>query len=275
MNPLGLTDQDMVDVLEEVWDSIASLGDDLREDEWKRHTELPGWSVQDNLVHLSAIESMSLGRPWRDHEAADLSHVKNDVGKSNEHAVDSRRSWPGQRALIEFRSITRERIAQLRALDDAGFAAESWTPMGPGTVRDLIPFRIFDSWVHEQDMRRAVHRPGDLISRAAEVTLDMIDGVMPYVVGKKVAPPDGSTIVFSVTGPMPRELAIAVIGGRAKRIDEIPPGPTLRLTMDSVTYERLACGRVAPSLAIDAGEVRVTGDAALGRKLVAEMNYMF
>ena len=41
--------------------------------------------------------------------------------------------------------------------------------MGPGTVRDLLPFRIFDSWVHEQDMRRAVHRAGNLDSDAARL----------------------------------------------------------------------------------------------------------
>jgi uncharacterized protein (TIGR03083 family) len=277
MNPLGMSDQEMVDVLEEVWTSIATMGDDLRDDEWKCHTDLPGWTVQDNLVHLSAIESMSLGRPWRGHEATDLSHVKNDIGTSNEHAVDSRRSWPGVRALAEFRTLTRERIAHLRALDDDGFGADSWTPVGPGTVRDLVPFRIFDSWVHEQDMRRAVNRPGDLASRGAEVTLEMVDSAMPFVVGKKVAPPEGSTVVFSVTKPLPRELVITVVDGRAKRLEGegAPAAPDVRLAMDSVIYERLACGRVAPLLAVDAGEVRITGDVELGRRVVSEMNYMF
>jgi uncharacterized protein (TIGR03083 family) len=270
-----MNDQELVDVLEEVWQSIETLGEDLREDEWKRHTELPHWTVQDNLVHISAVESMSLGRPWRDHQASDLSHVQNDIGRANEHAVDSRRAWSGAEALAEFHQLTKERIAQLRALDEAGFGGDSWTPVGPGTVRDLLPFRIFDSWVHEQDMRRAVDRPGDLDSRAARLAQGMIADAMPFVVGKKVAPPDGSTVVFSVTGALPREFAIVVDGRRAKLLDAVPAQPTVRLTTDSVCFERVACGRVDPNLALEASEVRVDGDVDLGRQIVAEMNYMF
>jgi uncharacterized protein (TIGR03083 family) len=201
--------------------------------------------------------------------------VQNDIGRSNEHAVDSRRTWSGAEALAEFHQLTKERIAHLRALDEAGFGGDSWTPVGPGTVRDLIPFRIFDSWVHEQDMLRAVNRPGDLDSRAARLAQGMIADAMPFVVGKKVAPPDGTMVVFRVTGTLPREFAIGVEGGRAKLIEAVPAKPTARLTMDSVCFERVACGRVDPNLAIEAGEVRLDGDVDLGRHVAAEMNYMF
>jgi hypothetical protein len=142
-------------------------------------------------------------------------------------------------------------------------------------VRDLIPFRIFDSWVHEQDMRRAVQQRGDLESRAAELTMGMIVDAMPYVVGKKVAPPDGSTVVFSITEPLARDVAITMVGGRAARVDPAPADPTVRLAMSSVTFERLACGRVDPAVMLDADEVQIEGDHDLGRRVVAEMNYMF
>jgi uncharacterized protein (TIGR03083 family) len=270
-----VNDQDLVDVLEQVWASIEMLGSELREAEWKQVTELPGWTVQDNLVHLTAVEAMSLGRPWTGHEAPEAPHVKNPIGQSNEHAVDSRRSWSGEQALAEFHAVTRERIDGLRALDDDGFGADSWTPAGPGTVRDLIPFRIFDSWVHEQDMRRAVDRPGDLVSQAAELTMGMIVDAMPYVVGKKVAPPDGSTVVFSITDPLARDVAITLVGKRAARLDDAPSDPTVRLTMSGVTFERLACGRVDPTTALQAHDVQIAGDDELGRRVVAEMNYMF
>jgi len=262
-------------MLEAVWGSIETMGQDLTESEWKRHTELPGWTVQDNLVHLSAVEAMSLGRPWRDHEATDLTNVRNEIGKSNEHAVDSRRRWTGAEALAEFHVLTTERIAQLRALDADGFGGDSWTPVGPGTVRDLLPFRIFDSWVHEQDMRRAVGRPGNLDSDTARFVQDMIADAMPFVVGKKVAPPDGCTIVFSITAPLPCEVAIRQVDRRATRVDGVPADPTTRLTMSGVTFERLACGRVDPGLTLAAHEVRIEGDDELGRRVVAEMNYMF
>ena len=98
---------------------------------------------------------------------------------------------------------------------------------------------------------------------------------MPFVVGKKVGAPDGCTIVFSITAPLPRELAIQQVERRASRVDAVAGTPTTRLRMDSVTFERLACGRVDPALTLAAGEVQIEGDDELGRRVVAEMNYMF
>jgi hypothetical protein len=98
---------------------------------------------------------------------------------------------------------------------------------------------------------------------------------MPYVVGKKVAPPDGSTVVFSITAPLARDVAITIVGGRAARVETPPPDPTVRLTMSGVTFERLACGRVDPAAALHAHDVQVEGDDDLGRRVVVEMNYMF
>jgi uncharacterized protein (TIGR03083 family) len=272
----GMDDQELVDTLDEVWRSIDGLGATLTEEEWKRPTELPGWSVQDNLVHLSAIESMSLGRPWKDlDEPPPSPHVRNDIGRHNEAAVHSRRSWSGADALAEFRALTGERIAGLRVLDDAGFGADSWTPQGPGTVRTLLPFRIFDSYAHEQDMRRAVGRPGGAESRAAALTLDTMAGAMPFVIGKKAGAPDGSTVVFTLSGPHAFELPIEVVEGRARRAGSLPVAPTVGLVMGTATFERLGCGRIDPAATLAAGDVAIEGDEALGRRIVAEMNYMF
>jgi len=269
-------DTELVDLLEHVWGSMAELGPQLDEAEWKRATEVPGWSVQDNLTHISSIEARLLGRPDPDHELPDeLPHVKNDFGRSNELYVDSRRTLSGADAFAEFREITAERIAQLRAYGHDDFGAETWTPVGPGTVRDLLPFRVFDSWVHEQDMRRAVARPGDLDTPVARVALERIVSSMPFVVGKKAGAPDGSTVVFDLTGPLARTVAIGVDDGRAKLLDASPAQPTVTLSTDTETFARLGCGRVDPGEALGAGAVRIDGDAALGRRVVESMNFLF
>jgi uncharacterized protein (TIGR03083 family) len=270
------TDQELVDMLEGLWGSIAELGSGLDEVEWKRPTECPGWTVQDNLVHLTALERFILGDPLPTGAVPDdLPHVKNDAGRANERWIESRRSWTGADALEEFRSATAARIAQLRALDVAGFDAESWTPMGPGTVRSLLPFRIFDSWVHEQDMRRAVDRPGDLESAAAEQALTMMVEVLPYIVGKKAGAPDGSTVVLVLTGPLARTTAVGVVDGRARVLDAVPETPTVTITIGSEGYARLACGRIDPSEALVVGAVAIDGDVELGGQIVHQLNYMF
>ena len=270
------TDAELVELLDEVWSSIAAFADDLTEEEWKRATEVPGWSVQDNLAHLTGTEASLLGRRAPEHELpGELPHVKNEVGLRNEVVVDVRRSMTGAEALSEFREVTGERLAQLRGYDTAAFGAESWTPVGPGTVRDLLPFRIFDSWVHEQDMRRAVARPGDLDTRVAEVELERMIGTMPFVVGKKAAAPEGSTVVFDLGPPLPRTVPIGVEDGRARVLDDVPVAPTARVSTDGETFARLACGRLDPDGELRAGRVRVEGDEALGRRVVESLNFLF
>lgn len=270
------TDAELVDQLDQVWRSIAELGDSLTEDEWKRATDVPGWSVQDNLTHIAGMEAGLLGREVEGHEVADdLPHVKNDVGRRNEEVVDARRHLAGAEALAEFREIAAERIGQLRAYGPDDFGAESWTPVGPGTVRDLLPFRVFDSWVHEQDMRRAVDRPGNLDTAAAAASLERIVAPMGYVVGKLAAAPEGATVVFAVDGPLARTFAIGVDGGRAKPLGDTPSDPTVRLSMDTETFVRLGCGRIEPDAAIADGAVRIGGDTALGRRVVESMNFLF
>lgn len=269
-------DRALVDQLEEVWQRVAALCADLTEDEWKRPTEVPGWSVQDNLTHLTDIEAMSLGLPRDDHAVPDgLDHVKNDSGARNEVFVDARRGWAGADALAEFLDVTARRLAQLRALTTDGFGADSWTPMGPGTVRDLLPFRVFDSWVHEQDMRGALGRPGGLTGPAAEAAMDRIVGTAGYVVGKKVAPADGTVVVIECTAPLARTIAVAVDGGRARVLDAAPADPTVRLTIPGETYARVACGRADPATVLAAGSVVIDGDAAIGRRIVEELNFLF
>ena len=265
-----------VDMLENVWRSIAELGASLDETEWKAPSECPGWTVQDNLVHITALEKFSMGDPLPSEDVPDdLPHIKNDVGRSNERWIESRRAWTGADALAEFVATTDARIAGLRELDDDGFAADSWTPMGPGTVVGLLGFRLFDSWVHEQDMRVALDRPGDLDTEAARFSTGMMLDVLPYVVGKKVGAPEGSTVVLSLTGPIDATASVVVADGRARPLDPVPESPTVSVTLASDTYARLACGRTDPAEALVTGVVAIEGDVELGGALVRELNYMF
>ncbi len=269
------SDATLVDHLSHVWTSIATLGRGLSEDQWKTATEVPGWSVQDNLVHVTALEWRLLGRPDPDHAIPDgLPHVHNDFGRTNEIFVDSRRDRAGAACLAEFEDVTSERLQQLRGFGPDDFAAESWTPVGPGTVRDLLPFRVFDAWVHEQDMRRAVAVPGDLEGPVADAVMARIATTMPFVVGKKVAPPDGTTVLFELRAPLPGRYAVGV-DGRARLLDDEPATPTTRITTDGETFARLACGRVEAAAALGDGRVEVAGDEALGRQVVASLNFLF
>ncbi|MGQ4810081.1 hypothetical protein NKDENANG_03527 [Candidatus Entotheonellaceae bacterium PAL068K] len=269
-----MSDQEVVDKMEGVWRSIEELSATLTEDDWKTPTDCPGWSVQDQLSHLVGAENRLLGRPGPKHTPSDLNHVKNEIGERNEVLVDWRRSWSGAEVLAEFREITGERLRCLRGLSADDFAAETQTPIGPGTVRLLIEIRIFDAWIHEQDMRRALKRPGHLDGSVAAHAVGRCALAMPMVVGHKARAGDGTTVVFEVTGAAGRRLAIGVQGKRANVLDTAPATPTVRLSMDVETFTRLSCGRWDPDEVLKIGKVQIEGDRSLGETIVRQLNFM-
>lgn len=260
----------VIELQEMVFRAIDELCSSLTPEEWAKPTDCPGWSVQDNLSHIIGTESSILGRPAPTHDPGTKPWIRNPIGASNEVHVDYRRSWPPEKVLSEFREVTGERMKILEGMSDADLEAESWTPIGQGTVRDLIAIRVMDCWVHEQDIRRAVGKPGGLDGPVAEHAFGRHSQAMPFIVGKKVAPPEGTTVVFDVKGY--GTIPVGTDGKRAGRLDSDPDTPSVKLTMDLETFNRLSCGRGEASELVDA--VTIEGDDTLGRKVVEQMNFM-
>ena len=272
--PGTVADQEIVDRMEKVWQSITTLCSSFTEDQWKMPTDCPGWSVQDQLSHLVGAESGILGHPAPIHTPPVTDYVKNDIGRSNEMVVDWRRSWLGAKVLNEFQELTAHRMRLLRSLSADDFAEETQTPIGPGTVADFLAIRIFDAWIHEQDIRRAVGQSGHLEGSVAEHSVGRLAMAMPFVVGKKVQAADGATVVFEVTGPAGRVLSIGMDGTRAKALESVPTQPSVRLTMDTETFACLGCGRWEPAVALLSANVEIQGDEGLGHRILDEMNIM-
>lgn len=269
-----MNDQEIVDKLECVWGSIAALCEPFSEREWKLATDCPKWSVQDHLAHMVGTESRLAGRPVPDHTPQDVAHVHNDIGRGNEVWVDFLRPRSGADVLAAFREVTAARLRRLRSMSADDFSEPTQTPVGPGTVRDFMVIRIFDCWVHEQDVRRAVGQPGHMEGAVVVHSMDRMARAMPFVVGKKAGAPDGTTVVFDVTGAVGRTVSIGVDGGRARFLDMPADSPNVRLTMDVETFTCLGNGRWEGSHALASNKVRIDGDRRLGETIVAGMNFM-
>jgi uncharacterized protein (TIGR03083 family) len=252
--------------LASVWASIDELCAGLPGSQWELPTGCPGWTVKDHLSHLVDYEARAVGRAAPQHEPGPLPHVKNEMGKANEIGVDLRRQRSGAQVLGEFREVTRERLAQLRALTGQDLAAPVTTPAGPGTMADLLTLRVMDSWMHEQDIRRATGRPGDTDGPAAEEAVGYFTRFLPYVVGKRAAAPEGSTVVFRTGGLDP--VAVQVTGGRGVPAPG-PGGATVSLAIPVTTFAALAGGR--SDVPDDAG---ITGDRELGRRVLDSLSLL-
>jgi uncharacterized protein (TIGR03083 family) len=249
-----------------VWASIDQLCSDLAGSEWELPTGCPGWTVKDHVSHLVDYEARALGRPGPRHEPGPLPHVKNELGMANEIGVDARRPLPGAEVLVEFRQVTAERLVRLRQLTEEDLAAQTMTAGGPGTVAEGLTLRVMDSWSHEQDIRRAVGRPGHEGGPAVDESLSYFTRFLPYVVGKRAAAPEGSKVVFRIGGRDP--VAVGMTGGRGRPVAD-PRDATVSLVIPVPAFAALVGGRSdAP------GDVGITGDHQLGRRVLESMGFM-
>jgi uncharacterized protein (TIGR03083 family) len=263
----------VVDALDEVWRSIVDACNGIDTADWDRPTDCPGWTVRDQLSHLIGIERSLLGDAAPMLDEAVPAHVKNAIGEMNEAWVTARRSWPGAEVLAELQAVTARRLDQLAGFGPEQFDLVGWSPVGEVPYREFMAVRVFDCWAHEQDVRRALDRPGGRGGAGEATTLDRVDSFLGYVVGRKVGAPEGTSVVWDVAGPLPRRVALAVVDGRARPTDA-PDRPTVGFVLDAMTYWRLGCGRTTADAAFADGAVTVTGDVELGRRVLDAMNVL-
>ena len=257
----------VVQALRDEFAALDSLLSGLEEKEWSAPTPLPGWDVQANVAHIIGTESMLAGIPNPDvvvdREA--LPHVRNDIGAFNEQWVVALADLPPNEVLERFRSITSSRLEALDAMDQAKWDEEGWTPAGSDSYGRFMRIRVFDCWMHEQDIRDAVGRPGHEAGVPIDVALDEMASALGFLVGKKAGAPDGSTVTFDLDG---RKFHVAV-AGRAAVVDSLPGPATATLGMSVGTFSRLGGGRIDPGVAT----VHYDGDQVLGQQIVQNLAY--
>ena len=259
----------VVGLLGREWSDIAGLLAGLTDEEWSRPV-LPGWDVHDVLAHLIGTERSLAGAALPDVPSDLGAHVRNDIGRVNEAWITALRDSPHPDLLADFRAVTAERLASLRAMSAEEFNAPSWTPAGNATYARFMQIRIFDCWMHEQDIRAAVGLPGNEDGAAAAAALDEVVLALGYIIAKHGRAPDGSSVLITLSGPVERDLHV-VVDGRARVVPAIDGEPTASLDLSSSLFLRLAGGREDAEAAL--GRIRFGGDQALGRQLATNLAY--
>jgi uncharacterized protein (TIGR03083 family) len=264
--------QDIVPALISEWSAIDQLLTSLDPPQWARPTSLPGWSVQDTVAHLIGTESALAGQapPPSEADIAGLPYVRNDIGAVNEQWVQGLRGKSSDAILGRFRAVTAARRAALEAMPAEEFDAPSWTPAGPGTYGRFMRIRVFDCWMHEQDVRDAVGLPGHGDGPCAAVALSEVADALGYIVGKRAAAPDGSTVTIELTGPEHVTWHV-LVDGRARLANALAGPPTAAIRLSSHLFSRLAGGRVP--VAEHLAEITVDGDQELGRRVALALPF--
>ena len=249
--------------------SINALLPTLDEADWSMSTDCPGWTVKDVAAHLAHLENaLATGEAGTDDPPlAVMSSVYTEAG------VQARSSHTTAELCAEFADAVSARELSLQTLPED---PQSLAPAAPGGINwswdTLLRNRAIDMWVHEQDIRRAVGKPGGLDSLGAHVTTTTFKGAMPFVIGKKVRPAAGSTVGWHVTGEIPFDLVVAVdADGRAKAVESIDGEPQSLLSMSSESFAVLGAGRrTAAQL-----DVQIAGDRELATTVLSSMAVTF
>jgi uncharacterized protein (TIGR03083 family) len=256
------------------WDSIDTLLSGLSEQQWHTPTPLPGWCVHNVVAHMIGTESslQGLNAPDADIDLMTLDHVRNGVGAANEAWVRHFSSESEAVVLQRFRSVTADRRKRLTTMSVDDWNAPTPSPVGLESFGRFMRVRLFDCWMHEQDIRDGIGSPSsdsELNGPAARLSLDEIAATMGYVVGKLGKAPEGSRVAFELTGPLARTIRVAV-NGRAQVVDDFGGlDPTASIRLDGLLLARLAGGRTHDTAGVELG-----GDTEVGARVVEHVNFV-
>jgi len=252
---------DVVIALEQTWDALRSLLSEVKPDEWDAPTPCSDWTVRDLAAHLGALESGFQGFPQPDPPAGWTTDLEG-IDEWTARGVAARRPWPVADVITEIERASDAQLARLRALDDAGWDAETTGPVGPTTMRGLAELRTFDLWIHVLDLRRALGRPlapdGEPVAQA--VAVDRAWTLSGWAAVKKAGLSDGTKIRLTLTGAAARESDLVVFDGKGRLVATSDHIPAERIEGTATAYLLVATGRDA--LAEDAGGITAKGAAA-------------
>jgi len=264
--------QQVVDALGEVWASVLEATEGLDEALWSLGTACPGWSVADQVSHLVGTERSLLGESAPEVEIGDRPYIKNALGELIERWLEVRRSLPGDEIRSEFAEVTAKRLEVLRSLPESAFDEIGWSPVGKVPMRTFMIIRVMDCWIHEQDIRLALGRPGGRNGLGEQMSLERADAALGGVIGKGATAPEGSSVVIDVTGPLGGRHRIEVVDGRAVPCEG--DDATVVITMSQETYVRRFGGRITAEEALDDPDTSVAGDEALGHAVLGALGVM-
>ena len=150
--PQGL--RDLVEAFAHTTQAVIDLARSCSDDDLALPTECPGWTVHDQISHVVGVEAWLEGHKDPRVEAMPhYEHIKNDLGKRVEYAVEVRRGRTGAEVVTELEHVLAQRLSTLRSpeLTDSSIIAG---PFGPDQAATVVLMRTFDVWAHEQGRPR-------------------------------------------------------------------------------------------------------------------------
>jgi uncharacterized protein (TIGR03083 family) len=256
----------------EIWwqavNDLLALLESIPEEQWDTPTDLPGWDVRAVASHVAHLESILAGGPEESADVGEPAHVTGLMGLYTEIGVVNRRTASADAIINEIREVTTARHTKLISEPPTNGSALPEPIFGgvPWDWRRLLRNRPLDIWMHEQDVRRAVDRPGGIDTAPAKHTAEYLAETLGFVLAKKTGAAPGTTLVLDMEGSDPVAFAVND-AGRGEALPAPPSTPTLTLHMDRESFIRLVGGRRAA----EPDAVTISGDHELAERVLANI----
>jgi uncharacterized protein (TIGR03083 family) len=232
-------------------DALGSVVDELPPDALDVPTT-NGLTAHELVVHMAAQESL-LALQAGVAVVPDLAEV--DIDARTSALLDALVARPIDDAAAMWRDAVDANAGWARAHAGSTVAWRGITM----TRDDAIVVRAFETWIHTDDLRRALGRPLEVPSPAhLSVMSEFASRVLPFSLELAGRPHPGKTVHLVLTGEGGGEWSVALDGGEAGE-------PDVELTVDVVDW----CRRVGDRVAADELRYTVRGDAAVAADLVA------
>jgi hypothetical protein len=150
---------------------------------------------------------------------------------------------------------------------------------GPTALGESLRLRTIDIWVHEQDIRQALGRPGNLDAGGAALFMGALFSQLPRLVAKEAGIPPGNVVIIDCTGPVMGRAGVwveeGVDGGGPRGIplfsgvahDGDPRDVFTTLTLSTDALTRRAAGRGT----LEDIHFTVAGDEGVARRVLENL----
>jgi uncharacterized protein (TIGR03083 family) len=252
-------------------DLLVQLLGTLDQPEWVAETVCPGWSVRDIAAHLLHDDLRRVSRS-RDHVAGPARDAGESLptflNRANDRWVDETR-FLSPRLLVELLTETGHLVHRMWTdsnLDQLGEGVW-WADVDAAPVWLDVARDYSEDWIHHQQIRDAVQRPGLSSPEFLDPLLDTLMRALPKTY-EPLAAEDGTTIVV-ILDDANRSLSWSLVNDIGRGWTLYPrtesSSPTAQVILPADAFWRLATGNVPRQQAVE--QSRIAGDQRLAAQL--------
>lgn len=246
------TKEELLSHLRREREDFMDLVSSLSPEDWDRPTQEKGWRVGDVVAHLYGNCSGEFDEAFRRAARGDpRAVIPGDVNGWNDGQVASRRDWPPERLCREYERASAELITAIEQWD-----ADMETPV---RLAESIPARPFwlevrvasvHLWVHAQDIRKAVVRPGGVTDDRMRPVIQAYFDMIPLFFEPARAEDLRAKVAFRLSGPGGGRWLVEIDGGHCMVHSGGEGRADVTFRGTTWNFYRIGQGLISPAVAV-------------------------